>query len=80
MTDYSECLGVNHDNPEPITDLKPGDHVTVGISKHPVWQVIAVHQDKVWMFRTDTPWVDGVGQIKRLRRTAQVINMESAAA
>lgn len=79
LSDYSDLAGIDHRNPEPITDLAPGDEVTVGISKSPVWKVIAVHDGKAWMYRVDTPWVDGVGRVERLRRVAQVIQLGAVA-
>ena len=65
---YTDCLGVDLKNPDPITDLAAGERVTVGLSSNPVWQVLAVHGDRAWMQRTDCPWIDGVGPIERLRR------------
>lgn len=68
LSDYSNVLGVSHDNPEPITDLGAGDLVTVGLNQHPVWAVIAVHAGKAWMQRTDADWIDGIAPIVRLHR------------
>lgn len=73
LSDFSDVLDVNHNNPDPITDLAAGDLVTVGISKQPVWRVIATYGHRAWMHRTDRPEVEGVGAIIRLRRAIHAV-------
>jgi hypothetical protein len=73
LSDYSDVLNVVHDNPQPITDLSVGELVTVGISKHPVWRVLAVHGHRAWIARTDRPEVDGLGEIVRFRRAIHAV-------
>lgn len=79
--DYAAALGVSLDNPEPIApqDLRAGDEVVVGQNTNPVYVVIAVHGDRAWTFQRDQPWNDGLVHIRRLRRSAQVIQMEQRA-
>lgn len=38
-------------------DMRPGDHVTTGINSHPVYQVIAVFEEKAWVKDIDRDWV-----------------------
>lgn len=79
LSDYTNIAGIDLRNPNPVADLASGDEVTVGISKFPVWKVIAVHQDKAWMYRIDSPWIDGVVRTERLYRCAQVIALGEVA-
>jgi hypothetical protein len=73
LSDYSDVLNVNHIAEEPITDLAVGELVTVGISKHPVWKVLAIHGHRAWIARTDRPEVDGLGEIARFRRAIHAV-------
>lgn len=79
MTSYTDVLRVDLDNPEPIADLAAGDHVTSMGSTFPVWSVVAVNGGRAWVQRIDSPWIDGLCEIRRLRRSAQVIPIGTAA-
>lgn len=79
MTSYADVLNVNLENPEPIADLAKGDHVTTMHATFPVWRVLAVNEGRAWVQRIDSPWIDGLTEINRLRRSAQVIPIGTAA-
>jgi hypothetical protein len=79
VTSYADVLNVDLENPDPIVDLAKGDHVTTIGATFPVWCVLAVHEGRAWVQRIDSPWIDGLTAINRLRRSAQVIPIGTAA-
>jgi hypothetical protein len=71
---YLDLFGINPENPDPIQPA-PGDRVTVGGSKSPVWRVIAVNGPTAWIGRDDPSLqhIEGLTPIARLFRAVSPI-------